>query len=376
MSFAAPTFLSIPVEIRLSIYDDYLAEHQFISKRQQPSNLHIRFLHTCRQIDREAGSFFRRYISFSNERQINAFILRADESLASHVEWADVANDGRVFSAPAPRSKDDEVWDTRSCLCCLETRLIVCKEAVPTPLSNLHLALRRMTSIKRLRVFQCRQGLPIDPQGSPSNSNLFLEPDTRVDPFDVVPPQSVETLRLSGECRIATHASRCAPRSFIYALGHRLGFELRNRHLESLAAARGAQLRTLVLLGCTRLTSTALATCLHNLPALEHFALGLLTVDELRTNFVLALPPGVAVVKLQVSNAWYAVPLWEEERGLCDALENTILRREVPPTRVCVQFRDGLMLEGGRKERWEAIARKRRFRLDVGPWEGEYMEHV
>ena len=37
-----------------------------------------------------------------------------------------------------------------------------------TPLSSLHLALRRMTALKRLRVFQCRQGLPINLQNTMS----------------------------------------------------------------------------------------------------------------------------------------------------------------------------------------------------------------
>ncbi len=31
-----------------------------------------------------------------------------------------------------------------------------------TPLSILHIALARMTALRRLRVFQCRQGLPIN----------------------------------------------------------------------------------------------------------------------------------------------------------------------------------------------------------------------
>lgn len=34
------------------------------------------------------------------------------------------------------------------------------------PLSNLHIALARMTALRRLRVFQCRQGLPINLQNT------------------------------------------------------------------------------------------------------------------------------------------------------------------------------------------------------------------
>lgn len=34
------------------------------------------------------------------------------------------------------------------------------------PLSNLHIALGRMTTLRHLRVFQCRQGLPINLQNT------------------------------------------------------------------------------------------------------------------------------------------------------------------------------------------------------------------
>ena len=35
-----------------------------------------------------------------------------------------------------------------------------------TPLSALHIALGRMTSLRHLRVFQCRQGLPLNLQNT------------------------------------------------------------------------------------------------------------------------------------------------------------------------------------------------------------------
>jgi len=243
-----------------------------------------------------------------------------------------------------------------------------------------------MTSVRHLRVFPCRQGLPVNmkkpnaaqlgmkfeiamyPSGSQHELTayeLYLDAETRAQPFQVVSPKRLEKLRLSGDCHLPipnpppTPALRhvtlygitgnyfdkqsidlCFPgsriESFSYGLGHKLGFELRNSHLESVVSLSGARLRKLVLLGCTRLTTDAIAACLDRLTALEYFALSLTTVGELRTNFILSLAPTVSVVKLHIMNAWYAVPLLAEERGLCDALENTVLSRDSPPHQVCV----------------------------------------
>ncbi|OBZ79999.1 hypothetical protein A0H81_00939 [Grifola frondosa] len=66
----------------------------------------------------------------------------ADKSQFVQIDWADVADDGRVLQASASGRGPQSV----------------------TPLSSLHLALYRMTSLKRLRIFQCRQGLPINQQ--------------------------------------------------------------------------------------------------------------------------------------------------------------------------------------------------------------------
>lgn len=233
---------------------------------------------------------------------------------------------------------------------------------------------------------------------------LFLDPETMVQPFDAVYSGEIQDLRLSGDCHLpippkATPSLRHVTlhgvtgnsfdlrtldeyfpgaqlESFSYAYCHKLGFEIRNRHLESLVNSHPVPLRKLVLLGCSRITSTAIATCLHNLPLLEYFALSLVTVDELRTNFVLALSSKVSMVKLHVINAWYAVPLLDEERAICDAIEDTLLNREIPPTRMWVCFRTRLMSEDGRQERWEEISRRRSIGLSVGPWEKEYLDNM
>ncbi|KAI0375379.1 hypothetical protein BV20DRAFT_1117762 [Pilatotrama ljubarskyi] len=394
--------LDLPVELRLVIYDHFLADHQQVRRKTQPSNVHIRLVYTCKQIAQEAGPILHRYISLLHERQIQTFLLHAPSSVCTQVEWADVANDGRVF-----RGVDTDQEDA--------------------PLSSLHVALDRMTALKRLRVFQCRQGLPINLQNTmslhrsrrlglrferamfPRNApalhlyELHISPETRVELFDALSPGALVALRLSGEIvappgernlmpvpalrHLTLHGitgnffdrhtvDECFPGArlewFIYALGHRLGFEIRNHHLDSLATVYGNSLRRLILLGCSRLSSTNITRCLESLPVLQYFALHLVTVDELRSNFVLSLPPKLMVFRLQVINAWYAVALKEEERGLCDAIESTVLTRDPRYCRVCVCFRTQLMTEEGRRDRWERIARD----LEIGPWENRMVDEI
>ncbi|KAI0721251.1 hypothetical protein C8T65DRAFT_705297 [Cerioporus squamosus] len=398
--------LELPTELRLQIYDCFLREHQHVSRRHQPTNAHIRLLHVCRQITDEAWSRFGRYVSLRTEHQINAFILYAAPRFAAQIEWADVANDGRVFQSADENQED-------------------------TPLSNLHLALARMTAFRRLRVFQCTQGLPINlhntmslhrsgrlelkferamfPKGrvSPSHYELYLNPETRVDLYDAVDPSNIVALRLSGEIIPSTRSSsatkqgcgstqtrampalrhatlhsitgnyfdrqsipECFPsaqlESFSYALGHRLGFEIRNHHIDSLASGHGGP----------SASSANITQALENMPSLEYFALHLVTVDELRSNFIRSLPSSLMVLKLQVMNAWYAVALTAEEQSLCEAIETDVLLRDKPFQHVCASFRTSLMVDDGRHDRWEQIAASRNVRLDLGPWEHEMVQEV
>ena len=94
-----PSFLALPVEIRLSIYDLHLCLQQHIVRDRQPTNAHLRLLRTCRQIRTEAEPIVSSYISLAHEAQINRLISGAPDHRLARVRWVDVANDGRVFQS-------------------------------------------------------------------------------------------------------------------------------------------------------------------------------------------------------------------------------------------------------------------------------------
>lgn len=225
---------------------------------------------------------------------------------------------------------------------------------------------------------------------------LYLDSSTRVAPFDRLPSDRVRSLRLSGDCHLAPNASFPALRhltirsvtsnsfdrmrfdtvfagsqleSFTHAQGHSLGLEIRNVHLESLLDGPGRSLRKLVLLGSSRLSTPVIASCLRSLPMLDYFALSLVTVNELGDNFILALGPSLRTLKLQVIHAWYAVPLFDEERIICNSLEERILSPKSSLDTIYVSFRNYLMTEDGREERWKRIAHAQHLTLKIGPWE-------
>jgi hypothetical protein len=107
------------------------------------------------------------------------------------------------------------------------------------------------------------------------------------------------------------------------------------------------------------------------LPTLEYFAVSIITVNELRSNFVLALPQTISVLKLQVTHAWYATPLFGEERERCNALETGIMHRRPPPDAMYISMHSEAMNQGGRAERWRTIADEAKFTLRIGPQEDE-----
>ncbi|KAG2061923.1 hypothetical protein BDR06DRAFT_869617 [Suillus hirtellus] len=394
MSTKGLSIRDLPYDVRFLIYEAILANHLCVNQNRQPSNNHIRVLHTCRQIFYEARAIFHKYVSLRNDWDVDHYLayLDSEPKAAPMVRWADVANDGRVSESPHGQTG---------------------------PASRLYLVLAKFVSLEKIRVFNVRHyhphmtSLPYPryrlnfegamfpaakgPQPLLQAYELHLDPSTRANPFQTIPSNHIRSLRLSGDCRFEktpfpalrhltirgvtsnafdqirfdTSFPNCQLDSFIHAQGHRLGFEIRNVHLESLLAGPGSCLRKLVLLGSSRLSSATIASCLRSLPTLEYFALSLVTVNELRENFILALGPSLQVLKLQITHAWYALPLFEEERVICDTIEERILLRHLPHQVVHVSFHSQLMTEHGRQDRWRNIAAAQHISLKIGPWEDE-----
>jgi len=147
----------------------------------------------------------------------------------------------------------------------------------------------------------------------------------------------------------------CFPEShldtFVYSQGHRYGFEIRDRHLETLVMGPGSRLRKLVLLGSSRLTSSVITSCLQNLPTLEYFAISIIIVNELHSNFVMALPRTISILKIQITHAWYSVPLIPEEREICNGLETGIIHRLPLPEAMYISMHSEAINEDRRAER-------------------------
>lgn len=102
------SFLGLPTELRLNIYQFLLDDHLYIRNNAQPSNAHLRLLRTCRQVADEAISL-RSYVSLSHEYQISTFIANADISYTSRIQTVDVANDGRVIKYRDQVSHRDDI---------------------------------------------------------------------------------------------------------------------------------------------------------------------------------------------------------------------------------------------------------------------------
>ncbi|TFK57196.1 hypothetical protein OE88DRAFT_1650826 [Heliocybe sulcata] len=384
-------FLGIPPELRLVIYEIYLDDHRRVHNSRQPTNRHLRLLLTCHQVYGEAREIFHRYVSLRNEREIESFLSSVADERTAQITYADVANDGRVEQT---------------------------KASYRMPISGLHSALWRMKRLQHLRVFHyeatpflslyqvsrtkwtLQSEEAMYPGGCPAHLlsyELYVNPEAKVQLLERIPSRGLQRLRLSGSCQLLREQQTPGLRhltihgvtgsyfdqrrlddcfqgalleSFVYGMGHRLGFEIRNHHLLSLASgSRPQHLRKLVLLGCSRLTSEVITRCLSQLNSLEYLAMSLVTVDELRHNFVAALPPTVSVFKLTVTNAWYSIPLIKEETALCDTIENSVLVRKPSPIELRFHFRPSLMSENGREKRWQSIAEDDNVNLVLGPWE-------
>ncbi|KAI0051767.1 hypothetical protein FA95DRAFT_1554300 [Auriscalpium vulgare] len=293
-----------------------------------------------------------------------------------------------------------------------------------------------MESLRCVRVFDCRQGIPAPgafnfplpsdarpitralycsctaskkfirlsferamfPGAPPSKLKayaLHLDSTTTASLFDKIPSDRLETLRISGNAKmraglkfpalrhLALHGVTgidldrrplheniigCELESFAYSMGERMAFEIRDATLKSLIGGIGKHLRKLVLLDCSRVSSEALMVCLGELPDLEYFALALVTVSELRYDFVASLSSKLLILKLDIRNAWFASPLPDEEQRICDSTETNFLRRRPSPDELQIRVRDTHWTEDGREGRWRDLSVTRGIRLLIGPW--------
>jgi hypothetical protein len=137
----------IPAELRLLIYDFYLEGTRRIVGDRQPTNSHYSLLHTSRQLSAEAAPLLRRYLSLRNERQICVFI-RSAEPYFSLVRWVDVPCDDRLLRSSEP----DSVRVLSHFLSNAFIHDSSCNQ-ITTPVSQLHLALCKMSSLQAVRVF-------------------------------------------------------------------------------------------------------------------------------------------------------------------------------------------------------------------------------
>ncbi|KII87222.1 hypothetical protein PLICRDRAFT_55215 [Plicaturopsis crispa FD-325 SS-3] len=403
------SLLGIPLELRLAIYEEFLEDHLLITQSGkhpgvQPSNAHIIFLHTCRQIAIEAGPILRRYVSFKCSRHWDNFCSNVTDAEAQYIHHADVANDGRTFRdlARIRWSGVEAIDNTRGA-------------ARSVPVSGLHYALAALRSLKRLRVFddqhpqpgaasaQARYALDFEgamfPRALPDLEvyELYVDPTTRATVADKVRTHKLQRLRLSGQCLFKTlHVYPCLRHlvlhtlppisfldtrrlddvfrgmdleSFYYAQAHRLGFEMMDHHLESLVSGAHPRLKKLVLLSCSKLSTAAIASCVSKMKRLEYFALSLFTVTELRVNFIEAVPPSVSVFKLQVLPGLWSIPFFHEEELMADTLESMLLLRQPPPRAVSLWLRDELVMANDRLKRWSAIADAGNYTLSTDHWE-------
>lgn len=226
---------------------------------------------------------------------------------------------------------------------------------------------------------------------------LYVRPRTIVRLFKSVSSDELRILRISGACylpmemhglpflkHICVHNIVLGPildkliepdgafrssqlTSFCYTQVYSSSAEIQDRHLEGLINGPGRNLKKLTLVGCKRVSTAVLASCLDRLQQLEYFAIGILTQDELEVNLVDHLPPSVRTFKIRIRNSSYKRPLLRNERALCSSIENLLLG-VTPPSVLQVDFRRSLMEENNRADRLRALAAQAGVDFYMGMW--------
>ncbi|TRM66185.1 hypothetical protein BD626DRAFT_546513 [Schizophyllum amplum] len=367
-------WLDLPLEIRLAVYDAFLADHRNVVRVRQPGNAHLVLLRVCKQMAVEGELVgYKRYASLLHEDQIVAFLQCPDSRLFSRITWLDAANDSRLHGGPDPAKARRRI-----------------------PVSKLYLCMRSLPNLRTLRVFDCHRASPVsrttvsrqdigelrrwrlhwqfEPalfaagrQSSLCAYQLFLTSHSRVGVFEVVEPGPVQSLRLSGNVT-STFFDKDPSESFAYDYGYARdpAFQMHDAFLKEVVQPHGYTLRQLVLLSCDRVTTAALRGCLAELNRLEYFALSFITTKEFDSTFISVLSPSVNIFKVSMTTGKFQIPLEVEEDTLCDSVQHVLLQREPPPTYIAVDLRESVMRT--RAARWTKMARQRRIHLVIGPW--------
>jgi hypothetical protein len=169
-------------------------------------------------------------------------------------------------------------------------------------------------------------------------------------------------------------------RSFTYAHGDNMSYELRDQHLLEFVTKGAAQstLTTLIMLGCTRLSTSTISECLKVLPQLEYLALSLVIsqAHDISPEFMYTLPPKLHTFKLQIQLTRWAPRCIVPRRAVLDAVESQLLLRAPPPRAVWIAENGGMAI-GEHEEivrRWRDLASASYTQLRIGPW--EELEHI
>ncbi|KAG2044763.1 hypothetical protein BDR03DRAFT_1020685 [Suillus americanus] len=319
--------VSLPYDVRILVYEVFLANHLCVNQNRQPSNDHIRVSHTCRQIFYEARAIFHKYVSLRNDWEVDHYLayLDSEPKAAPIVRWADVANDGRVLGSTLDQTG---------------------------PASRLYLVLAKFVSLFNVRHRDLQE--PCFPlQGIPyllQAHELHLDPSTRVNPFETIPSNYIRSMHLLGDHRFKkTHfptLRHLTIRGVTSNAFDQIHFNTVFPTVNSIPSSMHKVIDLVSKSETSQFSSAIIASYLHSLPMLEYFAFLLVTVNELRENFILPLGLSLQVLKLQITHAWYAMPLFEEERIICDTIERIHLPHKVE----YVSFHSQLMAEHGQED--------------------------
>jgi hypothetical protein len=216
------------------------------------------------------------------------------------------------------------------------------------------------TGLQRLSFQLERAMFPTTCNAPLETYELYLDINTRINTSSkVIPTANLRSLRVSGTCffdvaryerlenfvmvsvkgnYFDTHSFavlRDAPLvSFAHVQADSLAYDIRDDHLQALVTGDGGvgrTLRTLILVGCRRLTTAGVATCVRALPMLEYFALALVMQDRPSEEFVCVLPRCLRVLKIRLARALRWSPSYaEERRAIWSAVERDILPRTPP----------------------------------------------